>query len=387
MIWGALAIPLLAVIVLLVFFRHRVTWWEFLVPVGVAGVLVAASASLVEYGQTRDTEYWTGWAERAEYYEDWNEYVRRTCYRTVSCGKNCTRSVPYDCSYVQHHPERWQIEDSNGQRVSLSRAEFEALATRWKSRDFVDLHRNYHTDDGDKYVATWDRRDETLEPVVTTHAYENRIQASDNIYRDVKLDESLAASCFKYPEPEGHVCASLLGFPDAKAGRALDVLNAKLARKRQVRAWVLVFQDRPRSVAEAQEASWVGGNKNELVTCVGLQGGKVAWSHAFSWSDSPLIEVEARDWWADRVGQPPDLSGYVAWLGPKVETIWKRKQFEDFDYLSIRPPTWSVVLTYVIVVLVTGGISWWAVANDHHDDPREPRRWRPRRFTDATGPG
>ena len=51
-----------------------------------------------------DTEYLGSYVTRIRHYDAWNEYIHRTCTRTVGSGKN-QRTETYDCSYVENHPE------------------------------------------------------------------------------------------------------------------------------------------------------------------------------------------------------------------------------------------------------------------------------------------
>ena len=114
-----LAIPILLTILMFIFYKHEVVWWEYLINFGVAIICIFASKAIIEHTQVTDTEYLGGWATEVRYYEDWNEYIHRTCTRSVSCGKNCTRTVSYDCSYVSYHPQYWEMRNSNGSSVRI----------------------------------------------------------------------------------------------------------------------------------------------------------------------------------------------------------------------------------------------------------------------------
>jgi hypothetical protein len=45
------------------------------------------------------------------------------------------------------------------------------------------MHRRYYTDDGDSYFTVWGGQKETVEPVAEMHPYENRPQASLNVFK------------------------------------------------------------------------------------------------------------------------------------------------------------------------------------------------------------
>ena len=54
-----------------------------------------------------------------------------------------------------------------------------------------------------------------------------------------------------------------------------------------------------------------------------------------------------------------------------VDREFKRKNFEEFDYISVDPPTWAKWVTFFITLIITVLICYWAVVNDidGEDDP------------------
>ncbi len=398
--WLALLIPIATSVYLWKFHQHRVVWWELLLPIAAGAVLILGLKSLGEFAQTRDTEYWTGWVTQAEYYEDWNERVscRHPKYRTEtytdSNGRTQTRQVfdGYEHLYdVDYHPEYWVINDNNGLASYVNRGTFEALCDRWDNRTFVDLHRNYHTNDGDKYVGNWDGRRETLEVHVTTHSYENRVQSSSSVFNYPEVSDLTVTELglFAYPNIDGWRCPSILG-PDCpgkqEAERELSLLNAELGRKKQVRMWILLYRDQPLDAGIEQEALWKGGNKNELVVCIGLNAqSQVSWSHVFSWTEVEELKIGARNFVSGMRGKPVDLGAIASWMGQNVDQSWQRKAFADFEYLDVQLPWWSYLLIYLVVILATAGLSYIAVTNEITESSGRERR-RPRfRFRSRLG--
>lgn len=155
--WFALCIPLITAAVLWLGFQRRVTWWELFIPMGVSIVLIFSARRLTEYAQTADTEYWTGWVVKAEYYEHWNELHEwdEIYTETVGSGKN-KRTVTKTRHHrdVIDHPAKWDVVDSNGIVTSVNRHQFEHLAQKFNSRKFVAMHRSYHTINGDESRRT-----------------------------------------------------------------------------------------------------------------------------------------------------------------------------------------------------------------------------------------
>ena len=60
--------------------------------------------------------------------------------------------------------------------------------------------------------------------------------------------------------------------------------------------------------------------------------------------------------------------GITQVLVKDLKTNFIRKEFEDFSYLTVDPPFWAIITTYILTLLITVGMSYWAVNNDisHH---------------------
>ncbi len=377
-IWGAMAIPVVTAIVLFVWFRHKTVVWEFVVPFAVSIVCIALFKYTTQKVQTSDSEFWGGWATHAQYFERWNEkvpcthtkYCSETCRNsdgsTYSCQKPCGNQHLYD---VDDHPPRWVLNDSNGESQSISRGQFEELATKWHSRKFVDLHRHYHTVDGDKYVATWDKDDKTFVAVTTRHTYENRVQASTSLFNFERVDPKLW-KLYEYPGIGTWDQPAILGGNGAQAQEADTLLrtgNAKLGRGKQVKMFVLQFG--PESTLQtglAQENYWRGGNKNEFTLALGTDdSGKVTWAHVISWTQEDRLKIDVREH-ALHQGQL-DLVDLTQYMIDEVGARFERKAFADFSYLTVEPPGWAVALSYLLTLLVNLGVSYWIIHNSHKE--------------------
>jgi hypothetical protein len=386
-IWFALCIPVLAAIFMLVFFRRKIVWWEFLIPLGVSIVLVVIFKLTITAVQTSDTEYWGGYVVKAQYFEDWNEYIHQTCTRSVYAGTDSKgnaiyKTETYDCSYVQYHPEEWHVVDNNDIDISISQSEYQRLVRQFGHEPvFIDLSRHYHTDDGDMYQVEWDNNQATFEPVTTVHFYENRVQAASSVFHFPDVDDSTKArdGLFDYPKVTDNLrVPGILGPPLPgldEAERKLDYLNAMLGAPKQVRVWILVFRNKPIEVGHAQEWLWKGGNKNEFTLTIGIDDNDaVQWVYPISWTPVEKLKVDAR--YAVQNMKPLRLTDVVDWLGPNIEQYWVRKPFKEFSYLTVEPPTWSIAMTYIITLLVNIALSWWAVRNEYTpEEESRSSRW------------
>ncbi|HLD25997.1 MAG TPA: hypothetical protein VJC05_03075 [Candidatus Andersenbacteria bacterium] len=375
-IWLAMAVPIVTAGLLYFWFHHKTLWWEFIIPFGISAILIFVCKFGTQKSLTHDTEYWGGWMTKAEHYEDWDEQVP-CCHpkftTTIdSKGNSHTVFAGFQHSYdVDYHPPYWQVSDSNGIAKRIDEQTFNKLVTRFGNHERIVLNRDYHSNDGDKYVTTWPGDDQTLVPITTLHSYENRVQATHTIIEFNQVDPK-RYNLFEYPEIRGYYqCPAILGDggpTKAKAERITSRTNAKLGKRKQIRIWILIFKDKPLDAAFDQRDYWKGGNKNELIVCIGVnKAHQVQWCYPISWTEVESLKVDARNFVIGQKGKPLDLVAIANWLHKACAERFVRKQFADFDYLTIDPPAWGYVLTFVLTIAINGGLSWYIVANEFRE--------------------
>lgn len=371
MIWGALLIPVIAAAILYFKFNRFVTWWELLLPLGASLIVIFAFKFSIEHVQCTDTEYWTGYGQYAEYYEPWDEEV--ACQHPITDNKGNTigHMHVYD---VDYHPACWYIHSNADGDLSISKSHFEQLAVRWHNRKYEHVSRfvTYHTLHGQKYVTRWDNDDKTIEICTTTHHYQNRILASESIFGFAPVDKEDKKNyqLVDYPETKSYFgIPSILGDggpTTASANAKLCKINAHLGREKQIRIWIVNFIDQPLEAGIQQMNYWQGGNKNELILCIGQDvEHKVTWGHVFSWTEVEGLKIDCRNAITDQEGKTLNLNKLIDEIIPKVQEQWQRKHFKDFDYLSVEPPWWAVLLTYLATIGVNVGVCIWAIKNQY----------------------
>lgn len=290
----------------------------------------------VRYSKTHDTETWTAFAKTVVFKEGWTEI--RT--RTVSDGKN-TR---VETETIQHSPE-WRLIDTSDNHVSITPETYASLARRWGH--------DPHTHDwnlGREYSYAWKGDDATSEVVSTHHGFENRVQASNSVFRRRPLtkEELLEGRVFDYHDIRGsHTCPAVYGvFPGFEAlEQRISKFNARYGKEKQVRVHVLVFRNESMDVANLQERHWGNGKKNELNVCIGIENDRIVWAQVFSWCEQEDMKAELRN---ALEGLPrPDPTAIADLIEKAVLDKWERKHFADFRYLPIDLPTWAVVLAWL----------------------------------------
>jgi hypothetical protein len=384
-IWFALLIPLLTAIVLFKFFYHRTAIWEFSIPFLASLILIFIIKFSAETAQTSDTEYLSEPASHAIYSEPWDEEV--DCRHEIPCShtKYCTddKGNEYSCGTlhdndgfyhlydVDYHPEYWSLVSVSGRAVSITKTKYNILVDTWGNKIFEDQNRqNVHSIDGDWYVTYWDKNnDQTIECMVYEHYYENRVQASNSVfnYPDVTEAEKKHYDLYDYPIIyEDYKQTNILGLGDSTrrtAERKMEILNAKLGKTKQVKVFMLLFRNKNEEAAFKQECYWKGGNKNELVVCIGIDDAlNIKWCKPFSFTESSEIKINIRNFVSDL--KKLNSSKVVDFLFKEVNENFKRKRFSDFEYINVEPKEWQIWLTFILTLVINVLVSLWVIKNE-----------------------
>jgi len=317
--------------------------------------------------QTNTTEYWNSYALTVVYEEAWDEWVHRTCSRTVSCGKDCTRSENYDCSHREYHPEKWALTDNIGRDYYVSRDFYNRTKELWGNETFRDMNRHYYTQDGNAYITTYENSLglSGIVPICIPHTYENKVKVARSVFNFEKVDSADRATykLFDYPVKfNRYNFPALMGYPDNKALVKLKRYNALLGAFKQVHMMVLVFTDQPREAGQLQEALLKGSNKNEFILCIGQSKNKITWTKVISWTDQEKLKISV----ARHVKEMDtlNLEAVVDYMHENVKKFFIRKNWHDFDYLTVEPTFPAIIITMIVTLLVTIGVAIFAVKND-----------------------
>lgn len=362
-------VPIIAICILYFFFRKHIVWWELIVPMLACILFIVIAKVICIHSLTTDTEYLGGYVQETRYYEPWNEYIHRTCTSCSGSGK--TRSChSYDCSYVKYHHEYWTAETTLG-TFNISEEKYNKLLKKFDATiTFYDMHRHYHTIDGDMYYGKWKGENERLESVTKTHDYENRPQAAVNVFHFDKVDTAdiKTYGLYEYPKIYDYFNQqNILGYNDQKAEHKLQVLNARLGNRKQARVYILLFRDKDRDAGHLQEMYWAGANKNEFIVCIGIDNReRVKWAYDFSWTEREDVKVDLRTFIESQ--GILDLPSIIDYTYSEIENKWERKDFHDFDYLTIEPTFTQTIWIFVLTIAVAIGCCWWTVTNEFDNE-------------------
>ena len=368
------SLPFIISIFLLIFFKRQIVWWEYVCLVGISILFTLLLKSVFIVSLEYDTEYLGGYITKITHYDEWDEWIHKTCTRQVPCGRDSKgntiyRTETYDCSYREYHPERWKYTDNYGREEYFYNKSYFDAAMRelgCPKMVFRDMHRNYYRIDGDAQDYFYDGTVQHIRSLVWSETYRNKILASHSIFKFEDIDDEDADSLglFRYPNIEDDDQAVILGF---KAGKKVHkqykYINSVYGSKKQFRIYVLVFRDKPLEISEKQKSYWQGGNKNEFVLCLGYntKKGTIDWCNPFSWCDKPELEVATKRYFRDHPKM--DLSEYPQWLENHLH-LWKRKEFKDFDYIENELTKGQSIALLIIILIFDIFVSILFIGNE-----------------------
>lgn len=382
-IWFALLIPGVGALIKLLCFRKETLWWEYLIEFGACFMLIVIFKFSIKAAQVSDTEFWGSYVTEAWYYEGWNERHHET--RRVKRGNSY---VTEHSSHTHEYAPYWEIHCNTGERMDVERGStfglgsgwakktfstFDGLCRRWGEPQLVDMKRGYYTVDGDAYCVRFNGNTELIEPVTTKHSYTNMTQASSLfVFPEVSEREKSQYALHDYPPIDGYYQRQILGPggpSQAAAERRLQIANALLGKEKQVRLYILLYQNQPEEAAARQRDLWKGGNKNEFILCIGINDVyKVQWFKTISWTTSKDLYDEIDGYmgrtFLDASSRELDLVPVVNALAGAVNRLWERRDFEQFSRLTVEPPFWAVLLTYIVTLLLDAGLFVWTIGND-----------------------
>lgn len=353
------------------------------VPTILTVITIFTMDHTIRYSKISDTEYWSFYYSKIRHLDRWNEYIHRTCTRMIRDSRGNTRTETYDCSYVEYHPERWILVDNGGNEIYTSKEYFDSIKTLWNTKPiFVDMHRNYYTVDGDAQEYYWDQLGQHLITYSLEMPYINKIKGTQTAFRlrDVSKEEAKLLGLFDYPGISGPNMYEqeqnpILGFnPGKEVIKKFTNFNAREGSRKKIRVFVLVFKEgQGPEIAEEQKNYWQGGNKNELVICVGIDKSthEVKWADCFSWQDDVTLDTRCKLFLQSQ--KKLDLDR-LHWFLRENIGLWKKKDFRDFDYLEpeLDSDDDNTIIMVVLCILLVStcaqvGTFWYYTKKDEKD--------------------
>ena len=397
LLWSILLAPIIFIIVLYVVpnFRAKIALWEPLVMLGSTALLIVLMIFVSEASQTSDTERCMDFVVKIEHHEYWNEWISKTCRDCSTDSKGKEKCGPYyDCSYEREHSPYTKIYTSTGKTYTVdegydigglfssnsgSRQTFEKFIKQFNTqvdtekKHLNDLHVNHGSNyDGDVFTIYYNPEVSRIEPVTWEQTYVNKVQASSSIERFLPVDTFLVKSfgLLDYPKiHDAYKANSIIG-ENSRLDNYSNQCNALIAKEKQLKVHFLIFKNKSVKAGITQRQYWTGGNKNEVNICIGINDKReIQWCYIFSWSKKANFKVEIRDYIQDsKILDDSTFKKIIDYSYDNLKKNFKRREFKEFDYLNIEPPTWAVVTSYILSILLCLGLSFWITTNEFDSD-------------------
>ncbi len=346
--------------------------------IGAACLFVAgASACIVSFSNTADTEVWNGAVtSKEQVYVSCSHSYSCHCKQVKHCsgsGKNrsCSYSEECDTCYRHTNDWDWDVHTTLGETISINR---------------IDSRGSYEPP---RFTAV-----KIGEPTSSTHTYTNYVKASPGtLFRHQGLSEKYGTTIPTYPQNVydyyrlNRLVTVGMSLPDASDWNAdLSRINAELGHAKQANMIVVLVHNKPDDWYYALEETWIGGKKNDTILVISVDDQmKPQWASVMAWSTNELFKVKLRD---DIMDEPViDRKAVITALETNVSKYFVRKHMKDFEYLNsqITPSTTEWIVTLIIMLIVSIGLTIYMQINDVFGEERYARRTR--RYTFSGGPG
>ncbi len=398
-IYGCIIIALIVAAFLWFKFKKQVVWWEYLlllIPIP----LVLGIKLLVKDAQITFAEYHGGDVIAVYEEEPANAWVEKTCTERYWCGtdedgmaKYCTRT--YSCPEQEDYSPSWWCKTSNGETISITEAQHDNWSKRFgNNKTAIQKTRNHAPNDrcvgssktkfkgktvgaySYTYKTIWDGNYSTSIPITSEHSYKNRIKASDlSDFKMEKVDEETAnkMGLYDYPKLTNNFnFPTVLGIKDKNIQKKFQKINGYIGPKKHARLWVLVHYWPDKTIGKVQENYWARGNQNEFVLNIGVDNdNNIIWSYVFSWmkpkgdNERPVLFSDVENYIMSKEVMNDDTWDELAvYLKGELGTKFEINEIEHFDRVTVDPPTWAIILCYILTLIISAIVSVIVIRND-----------------------
>jgi hypothetical protein len=352
-----LVFPLLWPIVAKLIWKREMTVPEIGLNIGIVVLVVVAGWYTGRYSQVADQEVWNGklLSKSSDHVSCSHSYdcnCKDVCTTNSKGQRSCTRKC--DTCYEHRYDVDWNLHSSIGD-MTVSRVDRQGvqMPSRWARAAIGD-------------------------PVADTHTFTNYVKgASDSLFSAVAEQQALEkykstipayplnVFDYHYVNRVLPVGVSMPDISDWNADLALRLRD--LGPAKQVNWVVVVAKQGDPAWADALRVAWLGGKKNDVIVVFGTSNyPKIDWVRVLSWTDQELFKVQLRD---ELLAMGTlDRQQVFDVLEKHVKASFTRKHMRDFEYLEneIQPPTWVVILLFVLSVVGSVGLSLYFVRNDKY---------------------
>ena len=203
------------------------------------------------------------------------------------------------------------------------------------------------------------------EPAAIEHSYTNYVQAvPQSLFHDDSKTAAQAQYAGKVPSyPRVHsfykynrvinvdstVSADVIRDLDAQ----LDDTLKQLGHSKQVNIIVIMTEIDDPTYRYAIENAWLGGEKNDVIVMLGLDGNIIKWADVMTWalnSGNELFHVTLRD--SLLALGTVDATEIATTITTTISSKYDRPHMKDYEYLAkeVTPANWVIILAIVLSI-------------------------------------
>ncbi len=365
-----------AIWLFLYFNNRRIHIWEAIGSLFISLILAGITHYFSFRNQTGDMETWSGQVQSARMFSAWTEKYEEAVYKTeyyyTGTGKNRTRHSKRVFSHYEwrtdYHPRK-NIAYSNIGEYSVTDGKYSELIKEFGeqkpvSGDRTTSKQRSHMISGDSndYISV--NNNKPVIPVTKQVSFVNRLKAGS------VWDKKQPSGKLNIPaRPDnGNPFQSdrLLGIAKNHFSiRKLDELNAILGPIKGVDINIVGFNTGNSQFGQYTESKWLGGNKNSLTICYGMDNekntNKPLWVYCFGWSESNICKRNI-----ESLLLTSDLSDAILpELEQEIRKNYQKPDWHRFDYIQIEPGGWAWFWFVISLLICQGLYLWWALINYH----------------------
>jgi len=340
--------------------NKKVVFWEFAVS-ALIGIVISFSVHMITINvMTRDFETWSGKVSSVQHIPKWiEEYIQ--VHFTYDSKGNITGSY----TTVEHrsHGPNWIVNmdfGTDNKEVETTEVKYNDLLGKFGKEISKPGHRPGY-DSGDKNDYWLENINKYLEPVHQSRNFKNMFKASRSVMSFSKIPKD--AKVYDYPlNTDLFVSNRLLGLSQFKIDiLEWDRLNSELGPIKKVNVILIGYKGGDHNLGVYQEAKWIGGKKNDLVLCYGVDNkDKVVWSYVFGFTERAIVKRNL-----ETILLTNKISNNIIPL-IKQEIIknYELKDWKKFDYLTLTPPLISYFILIIVMIVAQVVYGYFITHND-----------------------
>lgn len=214
------------------------------------------------------------------------------------------------------------------------------------------------------------------EPFTIEHSFKNYIKANNaslfNQLETVPMVEQFKKKLPAYPITvyDYYRADRVINVGTSIKPTELKLWNQKVSEtlkvlgpRKHVNLVIVLVNEKDSMYAQALQAHWLGGKKNDVILVVGSTAyPAVDWVEVLSWSDEELLKIQLRD----AIKDIPHLSADVTvkTAADHINRLFVRKQMKDFEYLD--DVSLSTIALAVLVLALWIAVWWQHVVRKVH---------------------